>query len=39
MKDEYLGIAYYKGEFKNGLPDGEGHMKWTDKPQHYVLEG
>ncbi len=39
MKDDNLGIAYYKGEFKFGKPNGEGHMKWTDNPRTYVTEG
>ncbi len=39
MKDEYLGIAYYKGEFKEGKPDGEGHIKWTENPRMYVMKG
>jgi hypothetical protein len=39
MKDDNMGVAYYKGEFKFGKPNGEGHMKWTDNPRMYVLNG
>ena len=39
MKDDNLGIAYFKGEFKFGKPNGEGHMKWTDNPRMYVMDG
>ena len=39
MKDDNLGVAYYKGEFKFGKPNGEGHMKWTDNPRMYVQDG
>lgn len=39
MKDDNMGIAYYKGEFKFGKPNGEGHMKWTNNPRMYVQEG
>jgi len=39
MKHDYLGIAIYKGDFKFGKPDGEGHLKWTDNPRMYKHEG
>ena len=39
MKHENMGISYYKGEFKFGKPNGEGHIKWTDNPRTYVMEG
>ena len=39
MKHETMGIAYYKGDFKIGKPEGEGHMKWTDNPRMFVHEG